>query len=345
AGRREAAGFLAVPWVEEQLREKVGFVPFPGTLNVRLGDADSLEAWAALRRSEAPVRLVSPDPAFCDAGAYPVRLNGAVFGAAIVPVVEGYYPDVVEVVAAEGLRVRFGLGEGDPCSVEPLDRVPELGSAGRRKGAVLFDFEGTLVDFQWLLADAEAELRGVLADLGFDLAPFAKDNYAVLRTRALDQNPSEAVRGELERRFGEIYDRYDLDALSRWALRPGAAELLARLRADGVKMSLISNVGRAALHRALEKFGLSSAFDAVISRNEMTRAKPSGEGLRRAMELLGASPADTLMVGDSFSDLYAARDAGVEVAILLGGENPPADIERARPDHVVASLLAVATFV
>jgi HAD superfamily hydrolase (TIGR01509 family) len=338
-GRQEAAGFLGVPWVDEQLREKLGFCPFPGTLNLRLRDAESLETWRRLQSSIAPVRLASPDTAFCDASCYPVLVNGEVPGAIVLPLVDDYYRDVVEVVAAEGLRMRFRLKEGDECSLtvrESISGAPP--SVQRVREAVLFDFEGTLVDFQWSLAAAEAELRAVLSDLGFDLTPFVRDNYAVLRSRALDLASSDDVRHRIEARFGEIYDRYDRDALTRWSLQRGAQELLQGLRTAGVRLALISNVGRLALGDALARLGLSTAFDAVVTRNDVGRAKPSGEGLRKALSLLHADPDRAMMVGDSLSDLFAARDAGVEVAILLGGENPPELIHQNQPDHVISCL-------
>lgn len=218
--------------------------------------------------------------------------------------------------------------------------------AGRRTSVryscVLFDFEGTLVDFRWRLADAEAELRGILGELGFDAAPFAADNYAVLRTRALELSPSDEVRSRVDHRFGDIYDRYDLDALSRWSLKGGARGLLSALRASGRRLGLVTNVGRLTIDKALVRFGLERSLDVVVTRNEAARAKPSGDGLRRALSLLHADPREALLVGDSLSDLAAARDAGVHVAIVSGGESSAAEIDRQGPDYVLASLEEVA---
>lgn len=221
-----------------------------------------------------------------------------------------------------------------------------LGAGAQRSGTrfscVLFDFEGTLVDFQWRLADAEAELRAVLGALGFDLAPFAADNYAVLRTRALELAGSDAVRDEVERRFGPIYDRYDADALSRWSLRDGAADLLRDLRASGRRLGLVTNIGRTAIDGALSRFGLARAFDAIVTRSDVARAKPSGDGVRRALAALGAAPREALLVGDSLSDLRAARDADICVALIPGGESSPEEIAGHRPDYVPASLGRIA---
>ena len=211
--------------------------------------------------------------------------------------------------------------------------------------AVLFDWEGTIVDFQWRLAEAEAELRGVLTDLGFDLAPFARDNYAVLRNRALDLAPSPEVSDEIDRRFGEIYDRYDRDAATRWNLQPGAKLVLATLRSEGGKLALVSNIGRRTIEEVLARFGLTGAFDAVVTRNDVSRAKPSGEGLRKALEVLAVDPLRAIFVGDSLSDLFAARDAGVSVAVVTGGETGAEEIALHGPDHTLPALVDVARIV
>jgi phosphoglycolate phosphatase len=210
---------------------------------------------------------------------------------------------------------------------------------------VLFDFEGTLVDFQWRLAEAEARLRAELSTLGFDLAPFDGDNYALLRTRALELAGTADVRQRIERRFGEIYDGYDADALSRWSVREGASGLLARLRSAGLEVGLVTNIGRPTIEAALCRFGLERAFDVVVTRNDVARAKPSGEGILKALALLGVPAGHALFVGDSLSDLAAARAAGVRVAILRGGESAAEDVAEARPDWFLALLSDVGALV
>jgi HAD superfamily hydrolase (TIGR01509 family) len=203
--------------------------------------------------------------------------------------------------------------------------------------AVLFDFEGTLVDFQWRLAEAEAELRAALEELGFALEPFSGDNYATLRTRAIGLRPE--LRTELDARFSAIYDRYDGDALGRWSVLPGAEKVLARLASRGLRLGLVTNIGRPTIGPALERLGLDGSFEVVVTRNEVAFAKPSGEGIRKALEFLACRAEETLFVGDSLSDLGAARDAGVAVAIVAGGESSAEAVRTRGPDHFLRRLL------
>ena len=206
---------------------------------------------------------------------------------------------------------------------------------------VLFDLEGTLVDFQWKLDEAEETLRQALVALGFEEELFAGANYAEIRLRALARTASPQVREEIDRQLTPIYDRYDQDALSRWRLRDGAFELLQTLAARGVRLALVSNIGRRAGWAVLDKFALRGWFQLVIAREDVTQMKPSGEGIRKAMTHFGAKPEESVMVGDSLTDLRAARDAGVRVVLISGGETIYRNLGDETPDYSIASLSEV----
>ncbi|MDE0212888.1 MAG: DUF120 domain-containing protein, partial [Deltaproteobacteria bacterium] len=59
-----AGAFLGVDWVREAIRERIGFDPYPGTLNLR-PRGDALSRWEEVRRNGARSVLSSPDPGFC----------------------------------------------------------------------------------------------------------------------------------------------------------------------------------------------------------------------------------------------------------------------------------------
>jgi len=205
--------------------------------------------------------------------------------------------------------------------------------------AVVFDFEGTLVDFQWRLAEAEAELRAAFAALGHA----TEGNYAQLWNAAAEAALAEGRLEELRRALHPLYDRWDADALSRWSPRPGAEALLRRLAERGVKTCLVSNIGRAALDAALGRFGLGPLLCPVVSRDDVTFMKPHPEGVLRALAALGVTPQGALFVGDSRADVLAARTSGIRVAIIRGGECAEADFAACPPDHFVSGLEEVAT--
>jgi len=219
--------------------------------------------------------------------------------------------------------------------------VPFKSEAPADLRAVLFDFEGTLVEFAWDLDAGEAALRDGLADLGFPRARFATDSYATMWNRALRLEGAPVGEDELRARLGPVYDRFDLDALDRWRLRPGALETVAELHNRGLLVAVVSNIGRIALEPAIGRFGLTDHLDLILTRDDVRFMKPDGEGLRRCLERLGVVAAQALFVGDSRTDVLAARDAGVRVAIVTGGESAPEAHRDLQPDAFLDGLSEV----
>lgn len=204
--------------------------------------------------------------------------------------------------------------------------------------AVIFDFEGTLVDFQWRLEAAHRELRAAFAGLGFEGDEFARGNYATMWNAAADLLAPLGRMAELRRALGPIYDRWDQDALSRWAPRAGAADLLRRLAAAGLKVGMVSNIGRTALGDALQRFDLAPWLAPVVSRDDVTSMKPRAEGILRLLADWQLAASDVLFVGDSRADVFGARAARVSVAIIRGGECDEAAFDDNPPDHLISRL-------
>ncbi len=124
-----------------------------------------------------------------------------------------------------------------------------------------------------------------------------------------------------------IFDAYVYPAL----LAPpvplaGAAALLTRLRAAGLKLALISNAGRTSgliLRRFLAYHGLASAFETLIFSDEVEMAKPNPAIFALALERLGGVPAESAHLGDDLVlDLLGAKQAGMR-AVIVRPECPP----------------------
>jgi phosphoglycolate phosphatase len=203
---------------------------------------------------------------------------------------------------------------------------------------VLFDFEGTLVDFQWDLQNAVDEAREALVRLGYPLSSLV-DNYARLRNNAvLTAGERGLDKQEVMRCIDEVYDRYDGKALTRWSLQPGVLGLLRDLKEQQARIGLVTNIGRRAIEAALTRLELAEYLNAVVTRSDVELLKPSGEGIKAALQELGGDTAATLFVGDSVTDILAAREAGVPVAIVHGGESDPDSLAGASPTFQFQSI-------
>ncbi|MBS3916061.1 MAG: HAD family hydrolase [Sulfuritalea sp.] len=220
----------------------------------------------------------------------------------------------------------------------PMQPTPSPTAAHSAFKAVLFDFEGTLVDFQWQLESAHADLRAAYAALGLAGDAFAQGNYATMWNAAADRLAALGRMDELRESLCPIYDRWDADALTRWAPRPGAAEVLRQLSDAGLRVGMVSNVGRAALAAALQRFGFAEWLKPVVSRDEVSRMKPGAEGILRVLAEWQLAADEVLFVGDSRADVRGARAAGLRVAIIRGGECSEAELADDPPDFMISRL-------
>ncbi len=116
-GLGESGCFTCLGWVKEQFVSKLGINPFPGTFNLEIQDVSALKTFSRLRKWKG-VEIVPGQPGFCPAKAFSVRLNGVVDGALIIPLVPGYPPNKVEIIAAVNLRQTLSVKDGDMVDVE-----------------------------------------------------------------------------------------------------------------------------------------------------------------------------------------------------------------------------------
>ena len=120
-GSGTGSRFTQLPWVRKAFLTLLGIEPFPGTLNLKVEDADSLRRWQDLK-ARAGLAVVPPaDSEFCRARCYPVLLTGGVRAAIVYPQVPDYPEDQVELIAPVCLREALGLANGDRLELEVID--------------------------------------------------------------------------------------------------------------------------------------------------------------------------------------------------------------------------------
>ena len=183
--------------------------------------------------------------------------------------------------------------------------------------------DGTLVDSEPLWTVAETE---VSASFGLEFTPAMKaavvgkrleEAAELLVTMAgLDVDPA-VFAAALLHRIVQLF-RVDL------ALRPGAVELLAQLRAAGVPLALVSSSYRVLVDAALESVG-ADVFVTTLAGDEVEQAKPHPEPYLTAAARLGVDPRDCVVVEDSPAGVASGQAAGcVVVAVPEVVPIPPA---------------------
>jgi putative hydrolase of the HAD superfamily len=223
-----------------------------------------------------------------------------------------------------------------------------MSAAMAREGiptAVLLDALGTLLELEkpWPHLVEELAARGVV--VGEDAAREAMlAEMAYYRAHHDEANSWPALR-DLRRRCAAVIQEQLTTALPladveeallgavRFRPYPEVPRVLARLRARGARLAVVSNWD-VSLHDVLERTQLRPLVDAVVISAELGAAKPDPAIFRAALERLSAAADDAVHVGDSIeADVEGARAAGIE-AVLVARDG--ADV----PDGVraVASL-------
>lgn len=222
--------------------------------------------------------------------------------------------------------------------------------------AILFDKDGTLVDFHQTWGEAAYAVMERMAS--GDRAKIARlvdvNHYDLAARRIRASSPlvagSSADYGPMwadvlgERADQDFVDRMDAffveEALLRVAPIGEPERLLSALKGKGYLLGVVTNDSEAGAIAHCTKLGLMPWLDMVIGYDSGHGRKPDPGQLWAFARAHGVDPAETALVGDSLHDLHAARAAGaVAIAVLSGlaGEDELA----AHADHVVTDIMAL----
>ncbi len=199
--------------------------------------------------------------------------------------------------------------------------------------AVLWDMDGTLVDTEpyWIECEfALAEKHGGtwsqehgLAVIGGDLV----DSATYMREHmGIDLTPHQIIE--------ELLDGVVRLVEQEVPWRPGARELLADLRTEGVPCALVTMSWRRFVEPVMAALPAGS-FDVLVCGDEVSRGKPHPEPYLRAAELLGIDPADTLAIEDSPKGAASAAAAGCQVLVVPSHVPVPAGERRTLRETLV----------
>ena len=326
-GAGRAAAFMQLDWVRSQLMELVGIDPFPGTLNLALENDTNLACWRQWR--SMPGHPLEPaDPGYCRARCYPVRVDGRIPAAVLLPDVADYPENKVELVAALPIRQHLALGAAARLRVELCRPLAVR--------AVLFDLDGTLVDS----VSAYIEVaRCAAAPFGLEVT--GKQVRTALATGGSfwkgivpeGRGDGDAIAKQLSAHASREWPRV-LREHAR--LFDGLAQTLDALKALGIMLGIVSGA-RPEVLEMLRPDGILDRFDAVILGADVSRPKPDPEGILTCLHRLGVAPAEAVYVGDAPIDIQASRAAGVHVASVLTGAGDSAMLSAWGPDRIVAS--------
>jgi len=176
--------------------------------------------------------------------------------------------------------------------------------------AALFDLDGTLVEPG---IDFSAMERSVLAlAAAYGCAPAGDARIPALEAIAAARDTLEVTSPERARAFeveaAAVLEEIEVEAARRVRPYPNVPEMLDALARSGMRVGIVTRNSRVAVEALLARHPLH--HDALLTRDDVSHAKPDPRHLLAVLALLGARPARALMVGDHAMDIAAGRAIG-----------------------------------
>lgn len=205
--------------------------------------------------------------------------------------------------------------------------------------AIIFDKDGTLIDFDafWVGVSVSA-LEDILSGLERRDIPIEEilEAYGVYDgVTDIDGVLCKGTYAEMAEIFSQILachgcslsaeaaEALIVDAYNRSTDKgkilptcPDLASALEALKKRGARLAIVTTDNPEITEECLRALGIYDLFDKIYTDDGKTPKKPDPTAALNFMELVGASPERTLMVGDTMTDVTFARRAGISVCAL-----------------------------
>jgi phosphoglycolate phosphatase len=205
--------------------------------------------------------------------------------------------------------------------------------------AVLFDFDGTLVDLNIDFDRMRRDVEALLPEHGLP----TEGNEHLYTLELIREGASTLVAQEgaaaaeaFRRAAHAAIVAVELDAAANAEIHTGVPELMRRLQQRGLKIGIVTRNCRAAVERILGHSTLP--HDVLVTRDDVDQVKPHPEHLTTALRSLGVTPGRALMVGDHPMDIQAGRVIGTRTVAVLTGYSPQERFLPERPDLILEEI-------
>jgi phosphoglycolate phosphatase len=207
---------------------------------------------------------------------------------------------------------------------------------------VMIDVDGTLVDsvpdLAWCVDETMKEI-GLTVRGESIVRQWVGNGVVRLMERAIanDLN-AEHDKALFEQGMPIFNALYADNNAKRSGLYDGVKEGLAYLKSLDLKVGCVTNKDERFTLPILRDLGIIDEFEIIISGDTLEKKKPDPLPLLHAAKQLGVDPKASLMLGDSQSDVKAARAAGFDIICMSYGYNHGEDIHNYHPDAVIDSM-------
>ena len=199
-----------------------------------------------------------------------------------------------------------------------------------RYRAVLFDLDGTLVDSYTALAEAVNHARrthGLHELSSARIRECVGEGVERLLQRAFERaDIPHSVIDAFEKRYDEV-------CCEESKVLAGVHATLKELHELGIAMAVCTNKPTVFSKKILDFLGLSHYFAAIVGPDVAGARKPDAKHLQVTLQSVRCAAEDALFVGDMPIDVRAARNSGVDVAVVATGSSTREQLAASEPDH------------
>jgi len=208
--------------------------------------------------------------------------------------------------------------------------------------AVIFDLDGTLVDFNIDYKAARAEAIRLLTKKGLpsSLLSINESVFDMLKKakKHMKNNGKEEKEFlKLKRNAISLVEHYESEAARKTNMVPGVLEALKTLKKMKLKMAIFTTNGKKSTSHILTRFNLRRFFDAIITRESVSAVKPDPAHLDATLRALNVRPEEAIVVGDSARDMKCARKLNVVAVGVATGFSSIETLTNAGADYLASS--------
>lgn len=208
---------------------------------------------------------------------------------------------------------------------------------------ILIDVDGTLVDSVPDLAycvDTMMSQLGMLTHGEDTIRHWVGNGVERLVRRALvGQLEGEPDEAQFQQAYPIFLELYKDNVSRRSCLYPGVMEGIEYLKSQAYSLACVTNKAEQFTLPLLKDLNIYDPFELIICGDTLAKKKPDPLPLLHAARHFGVQPQFAMMVGDSVSDVKAARAAGFQIVCMSYGYNHGQDIRLANPDAVIDSMV------